>query len=91
MIFLGVLPLLLDDLLDSDEVLSMTIDPGLHRIVAQQPYPLMFATSSGVHPTGSPSPDSDSTGIAFVTAVPRAGRPSFGTGWKQSSHRMTFC
>jgi hypothetical protein len=25
----------------------MTIDPRLHRIVAAQPYPLLFATISG--------------------------------------------
>jgi hypothetical protein len=27
----------------------MTIDPRLHRIVASQPYPLLFATISGAH------------------------------------------
>ena len=27
----------------------MTIDPRLHRIVAAQPYPLLFATISGAH------------------------------------------
>ena len=27
----------------------MTIDPRLHRIVATQPYPLLFATISGAH------------------------------------------
>jgi predicted nucleotidyltransferase len=37
----------------------MTIDPRLHRIVAAQPYPLMFATISGAHLYGFPSPDSD--------------------------------
>jgi uncharacterized protein len=37
----------------------MTIDPRLHRIVASQPYPLVFATISGAHLYGFPSPDSD--------------------------------
>jgi predicted nucleotidyltransferase len=37
----------------------MKIDPRLHNIVAAQPYPLMFATISGAHLYGFPSPDSD--------------------------------
>jgi uncharacterized protein len=37
----------------------MTIDPRLHRIVAAQPYPLLFATISGAPLYGFPSPDSD--------------------------------
>jgi len=37
----------------------MNIDPRLHRIVAAQPYPLLFATISGAHLYGFPSPDSD--------------------------------
>ncbi len=37
----------------------MTIDPRLHTIVAAQPYPLLFATISGAHLYGFPSPDSD--------------------------------
>ena len=37
----------------------MTIDPRLHRIVAAHPYPLLFATISGAHLYGFPSPDSD--------------------------------
>lgn len=37
----------------------MTLDPRLHRIVAAQPYPLLFATLSGAHLYGFPSPDSD--------------------------------
>src|SRR5205814_1540048 len=37
----------------------MTVDPRLHRIVAAQPYPLLFATISGAHLYGFPSPDSD--------------------------------
>jgi predicted nucleotidyltransferase len=37
----------------------MTIDPRLHRIVAAQPYPLLFATISGAHLYGFPSSDSD--------------------------------
>jgi predicted nucleotidyltransferase len=37
----------------------MTIDPRLHRIVAAQPYLLLFATISGAHLYGFPSPDSD--------------------------------
>src|SRR5260221_7551730 len=37
----------------------MTINPRLERIVAAQPYPLLFATISGAHLYGFPSPDSD--------------------------------
>src|SRR5258708_2183876 len=37
----------------------MTLDPRLHRIVAAQPYPLLFASISGAHLYGFPSPDSD--------------------------------
>ena len=37
----------------------MKIDPRLHRIVASQPHPLLFATISGAHLYGFPSPDSD--------------------------------
>src|SRR5438045_1152907 len=33
--------------------------PRLHRIVAAQPYPLLFATISGAHLYGFPSLDSD--------------------------------
>jgi len=39
--------------------MTMTVDPHLHRIVAAQPYPLLFATISGAHLYGFPSPDSD--------------------------------
>lgn len=38
---------------------NLTIDHRLHRIVAAQPYPLLFATISGAHLYGFPSPDSD--------------------------------
>ena len=37
----------------------MTTNPRLDRIVAAQPYPLLFATISGAHLYGFPSPDSD--------------------------------
>jgi predicted nucleotidyltransferase len=37
----------------------MKIDPRLDRIVSAQPYPLLFATISGAHLYGFPSPDSD--------------------------------
>ena len=37
----------------------MNQDPRLQRIVAAQPYPLLFATISGAHLYGFPSPDSD--------------------------------
>jgi uncharacterized protein len=37
----------------------VTISPRLHHIVAAQPYPLLFATISGAHLYGFPSPDSD--------------------------------
>ena len=39
--------------------MSFKTDPRLHRIVAAQPYPLLFATISGAHLYGFPSPDSD--------------------------------
>lgn len=35
------------------------IDPRLTGVVANQPYPLLFATISGAHLYGFPSPDSD--------------------------------
>jgi uncharacterized protein len=37
----------------------MDVDPRLDHIVAAQPYPLIFATISGAHLYGFPSPDSD--------------------------------
>ena len=37
----------------------MIIDPRLTQIAASQPYPLLFATISGAHLYGFPSPDSD--------------------------------
>ena len=35
------------------------IDPRLVSIASEQPYPLLFATISGAHLYGFPSPDSD--------------------------------
>lgn len=37
----------------------MNIDPRLNRQVNEHPYPLLFATISGAHLYGFPSPDSD--------------------------------
>src|SRR5512138_2549986 len=37
----------------------MMIDPRVHRHVEDHPYPLLFATISGAHLYGFPSPDSD--------------------------------
>lgn len=37
----------------------MILDPRLYTITAAQPYPLLFATISGAHLYGFPSPDSD--------------------------------
>lgn len=37
----------------------MSLDPRLSRIISAQPYPLLFATISGAHLYGFPSPDSD--------------------------------
>src|SRR3954462_11916731 len=37
----------------------MTTDPRLHAAVRRHPYPLLFATISGAHLYGFPSPDSD--------------------------------
>jgi predicted nucleotidyltransferase len=38
---------------------ALSADSRLHRIVEAQPYPLLFATISGAHLYGFPSPDSD--------------------------------
>jgi len=38
---------------------NATIDSRLHAIATAQPYPLLFATVSGAHLYGFPSPDSD--------------------------------
>jgi hypothetical protein len=40
-------------------VTAVVIDPRLAGIAARQPYPLLFATVSGAHLYGFPSPDSD--------------------------------
>jgi len=37
----------------------MTIDPRIQAVAARQPHPLLFATISGAHLYGFPSPDSD--------------------------------
>lgn len=37
----------------------MSFDPRIHGEIASQPYPLLFATISGAHLYGFPSPDSD--------------------------------
>jgi uncharacterized protein len=37
----------------------MEIPASIHTIISQQPYPLLFATLSGSHLYGFPSPDSD--------------------------------
>src|SRR5690349_11249413 len=37
----------------------MNTDPRVHAQAAQHPYPLLFATISGAHLYGFPSPDSD--------------------------------
>lgn len=37
----------------------MSVDGLLRAVVAEQPYQLLFATISGAHPYGFPSPDSD--------------------------------
>ena len=37
----------------------MTIESRLCRIIAAQPYPLLFATISGAHLYGFPLPDPD--------------------------------
>ena len=37
----------------------MTTDPRLESVIDAQPYPLLFATISGAHLYGFPSPDSD--------------------------------
>ncbi len=39
--------------------IAMTLDPRLHKQVAEHPYPLLFATISGAHLYGFPSADSD--------------------------------
>ena len=37
----------------------MTLDPRLQQHIDGHPYPLLFATISGAHLYGFPSPDSD--------------------------------
>jgi hypothetical protein len=37
----------------------MNIDPRVQTEISSQPYPLLFATISGAHLYGFPSPDSD--------------------------------
>jgi hypothetical protein len=51
----------------------MIVEPRLDRIVSAQPYPLIFATISGAHLYGFPSPDSDyeSAGRARAAAGKR--------------------
>ena len=44
---------------DDMDTVAMTIDPRLWRIIAAQPYPLLFATISGAHLYGFPSPEND--------------------------------
>src|ERR1044072_8716181 len=39
--------------------MNLDLDSLLHRIVAAQPHRLLFATISGAHLYGFPSPDSD--------------------------------
>jgi uncharacterized protein len=39
--------------------MTFTNEPRLHRQINEHPYPLMFATISGAHLYGFPSPDSD--------------------------------
>lgn len=42
-----------------DDTAGQTLDPRLLPIVREQPYPLIFASISGAHLYGFPSPDSD--------------------------------
>ncbi len=37
----------------------MKFDPRIHQQINDHPYPLLFATISGAHLYGFPSPDSD--------------------------------
>ena len=74
----------------------MTIDPRLHRIVAAQPYPLLFATISGAHLYGFPSPDSDfdlrgahvlplEKVLAWRSAMKRSRTRASSKGWRWTS------
>jgi uncharacterized protein len=45
--------------LSDGENYTFLTDPRLHNVIARQPYPLLFATISGAHLYGFPSPDSD--------------------------------
>jgi hypothetical protein len=40
---------------------KIQLDPRLKKEVERHPYPLLFATVSGAHLYGFPSPDSDLT------------------------------
>lgn len=50
----GCLSCTIEDMADKN-----ILDPRLDRITAAQPFPLLFATISGAHLYGFPSPDSD--------------------------------
>src|SRR5262249_39107903 len=45
--------------ISSGRTKAMKIDPRVEREIESQPYPLLFATISGAHLYGFPSPDSD--------------------------------
>jgi len=65
----------------------MSIDPRLHAIAARQPHPLLFATISGAHLYGFPSPDSDYD-LRGVHILPlRAPRNSFSSAMVPSNRQ----
>ena len=51
------------------DIMNTGNDPRL-RAIAAQPYPLLFATVSGAHLYGFPSPDSDSIDLRGVHVLP---------------------
>jgi predicted nucleotidyltransferase len=64
---------------------AVTIDPRLHAIASKQPYPLLFATVSGAHLYGFPSPDSD-WDLRGVHVLP----PSEVVGLKEGPDTLTI-
>jgi predicted nucleotidyltransferase len=64
---------------------SITIDPRLSTIARAQPYPLLFATISGAHLYGFPSPDSD-WDLRGVHVLP----PSEVVGLKEGPDTLTI-
>ena len=74
----------------SEEVMTMNAEDRLRGEVARHPYPLVFATISGAHLYGFPSPDSDyDLRGCHVLPVRGGRRPRPGPGDDRSRRRRT--